>query len=110
MVEHPAVGRAHGSRPRTQIFAALRDGKPLPKAGTSLAGVEMSAANITVPVVDHDSAGKATGVQTVLADAGFIAPGIEDYATYGADVKGSVIAYEPGHDAEARSSRSTSPA
>lgn len=85
-----------------QIFAALRDGKPLPKAGTTLAGVEMSAANITVPVVDHDSAGKATGVNTVLSDAGFIAPGITDYATFGATVKGSVIAYEPGHDAEAQ--------
>jgi LCP family protein required for cell wall assembly len=85
-----------------QIFAALRDGKPLPKAGTTLAGVEMSAANITVPVVDHDSAGKATGVNTVLSDAGFVAPGITDYATFGATVKGSVIAYEPGRDAEAQ--------
>ena len=85
-----------------QIFAALRNGKPLPKAGTSLQGVEMSAANITVPVVDHDSAGKATGVNTVLSDAGFIAPGITEYATFGADVKGSVIAYEPGRDVEAQ--------
>jgi LCP family protein required for cell wall assembly len=85
-----------------QIFAALRDGKPLPKAGTSLEGVEMSAANITVPVVDHDSGGKAVEVNTILSDAGFIASGVVTYADVGADVKGSVIAYEPGHDAEAQ--------
>ena len=84
-----------------ELFAALRDGKPLPKVGTTQAGVEPSAATITVPVVDHDSGGLAAEVDQVLADAGFIAPGVVDFASAGADVKGSVIAYEPGHDLEA---------
>ena len=84
-----------------ELFAALRDGKPLPKVGTTQAGIEPSAATITVPVVDHDSGGVAAEVHQVLADAGFIAPGLVEFASVGADVKGSVIAYEPGHDVEA---------
>jgi anionic cell wall polymer biosynthesis LytR-Cps2A-Psr (LCP) family protein len=85
-----------------QIFAALRTGKPLPAAGTSFAGVEPSAATIAVPVVDHDSAGKATAVNQVVSDAGFIATGVVPFDTFGAKVKGSVIAYEPGHEDEAQ--------
>jgi hypothetical protein len=39
----------------------------------------------------------------VLTGAGFdITPGVVDYATFGADVKGSVIAYKPGHQSEAQ--------
>ena len=84
------------------LFRALRDGKPLPNVGTSQAGVEPSAATITVPVVDHGSEGKAAGVNQVLADAGFIVPGVTTYETFGAKVKGSVIAYEPGHEIDAQ--------
>jgi LCP family protein required for cell wall assembly len=84
-----------------ELFAALRDGTPLPKVGTTQAGVEPSAATITVPVVDHESVGKAAGVHQILSDAGFIAPDVTTFAAFGADVKGSVIAYEPGHDVEA---------
>ena len=62
-----------------------------------------------MPVVDHDSAGTADAVEQILSDAGFdITPGVVDYATFGADVKGSVIAYKPGHESDARSCRSTS--
>ena len=61
-----------------------------------------SEANIVVPVVDHDSGGTADEVEQILSDAGFdISPGIVDYATYGSDVKGSVIAYKPGHQSDA---------
>jgi hypothetical protein len=84
-----------------ELFAALRDGKPLPEVGTTQEDVEPSAATITVPVVDHDSGGLAAAVDQILADAGFIAPGVLEFAAAGADVKGSVIAYEPGHDLEA---------
>jgi LCP family protein required for cell wall assembly len=84
-----------------QLFAALRDGKPLPEVGTTQVGVERSAATITVPVVDHLSGGKATEVSRVLSEAGFIAPGVVSYTDLGADVKGSVIAYEPGYEDEA---------
>ena len=55
-----------------------------------------------MPVVDHDSAGRRTTVEQILSDAGFdISPGIVDYATYGADVKGSVIAYKAGTQSDA---------
>ncbi|MGZ5305198.1 MAG: LCP family protein [Actinomycetota bacterium] len=85
-----------------QIFARIRQGKPLGTLGESLAGTAPSEANIVVPVVDHDSGGTAAGVEQVLADAGFdISPAVVDYATYGADVKGSVIAYEPEHQSDA---------
>lgn len=84
------------------LFEALRDGKPLPRVGTIQEGVEPSAATITVPVVDHGSGGVAAQVHQILADAGFIAPDVVTHASFGADVNGSVIAYEPGHDVEAQ--------
>ncbi len=72
-----------------------------PRASTSQSTAP-SEANIVVPVVDHDSGGTADDVEQILSDAGFdISPGIVDYATYGADVKGSVIAYKPGHQSDA---------
>ncbi len=55
-----------------------------------------------MPVVDHDSAGTAAKVEQILNDAGFdTSPAIVDYASYGADVKGSVIAYKAGHQSDA---------
>jgi hypothetical protein len=86
-----------------RLFAALRDGKPLPAIGSKLEGTPPSEANIVVTVVDHGSGGKAQGVEQVLADSGFdVAPGIVTDAEYGADVKGSVIAYRPGHLVDAQ--------
>jgi LCP family protein required for cell wall assembly len=86
-----------------QIFRAIRDGKPIGNIGTELQDTAPSEANIAVPVVDHESAGAAAGVESVLSASGFdITPGVVTYATFGADVKGSVIAYEPGHDVEAQ--------
>jgi hypothetical protein len=85
-----------------QIFARIRQGKPLGTLGENLAGTAPSEANIVVPVVDHDSGGTADEVEQILADAGFdISPGVSDYATYGADIKGSVIAYKPGQQSDA---------
>lgn len=86
-----------------QIFARIREGKPLGTLGQVLAGTPTSEANIVVPIIDHNSGGTATGVETVLTNAGFdITPGVIDYATFGADVKGSVIVYKPGHESEAQ--------
>ena len=82
------------------LFAALREGTPLPKAAV-LEDTEPSAATITVPVVDHASAGRAAEVNQILADAGFIASGVVAFDP-GSGVKGSVIAYEPGHEVEAQ--------
>jgi LCP family protein required for cell wall assembly len=85
-----------------QIFARIRQGRPLGTLGEELQGTAPSEANIVVPVVDHDSGGTADDVEQVLSDAGFDISGIVDYATYGADVKGSVILYKPGHESEAQ--------
>ncbi len=86
-----------------QIFARIRQGKPLGTLGQTLAGTAPSEANIVVPVVDHDSGGTVTEVERILMDAGFdTSPAIVDYATYGADVKGSVIAYKPGYLSDAQ--------
>ena len=86
-----------------QIFARIRQGKPLGTLGLALPGTATSEANIVVPVIDHSSGGLAEGVETVLSNAGFdITPGVIDYATFGADVKGSVIVYKPGHESEAQ--------
>ena len=86
-----------------QIFARIRQGKPLGTLGQALTGTATSEANIVVPVIDHDSAGTADAVERVLSDAGFdITPGVVDYATFGANVKGSVIVYKPGHESDAQ--------
>ena len=87
-----------------QLFAALRAGNPLPaQTGTSFGGgVSISEANIELPVVDNSSGGKAAGIETILSQAGFnVAPGVVPSTTLGSKVKGSVIAYAPGHQAEA---------
>ncbi len=85
-----------------QIFARIRQGKPLGTLGQDLAGTAPSEASIVVPVVDHDSGGTAGEVEQILSDAGFDISGIVDYAAYGADVKGSVIAYRAGHQSDAQ--------
>jgi LCP family protein required for cell wall assembly len=85
-----------------QIFARIRQGKPLGDLGQNLAGTAPSEASIVVPVVDHGSAGTAAKVEQILSDSGFdTSPGIVDYATYGSDIKGSVIAYKAGHQSDA---------
>jgi LCP family protein required for cell wall assembly len=87
-----------------ELFRALAENKPLPDdIGVQLEGTALSEAQISVPVVDHASGGLAVGVETVLSDAGFnVAPGIEPFSAFGADVSGSVIAFESGHDQEAQ--------
>ena len=87
-----------------QLFAALRAGHPLPaQTGVSFSGgVSISEANIELPVIDHSPAGKAAGVETIVSQAGFnVAPGVVPYASLGSNVKGTVIAYAPGHQDEA---------
>jgi LCP family protein required for cell wall assembly len=86
-----------------QIFAAIRDGKPIGTLGTTLLNTPPSPANIKVSVVDRASGGKASGVERVLADSGFDnSPGVISPAELGVSVPGNVIAFSPGHDVEAR--------
>jgi LCP family protein required for cell wall assembly len=85
-----------------ELFAALRDGSPLPAVGTDLAGTPPSEANIRVPVVEHGKATAAAAVARVLSEGGFdVSPGIVSYAAFGADVAGSAIAYTPAGQVEA---------
>jgi LCP family protein required for cell wall assembly len=86
-----------------QIFKAIREGKPIGDVGLTPQFTPPSPANIVVPVIDHASADKAADVEQVLADSGFdIAPGVLLFADYGANVAGNVIAYQPGHDVDAK--------
>lgn len=83
------------------LFAALREGSPLPPV-TTLEDTEPSAATIRVPVVDHTSLGRAADVNEILGEAGFIPSGIIPFDPSAMSVKGTVIAYEPGHDIQAK--------
>ena len=86
-----------------RIFARIRSGEPLGTLGEQLTSTHVSEANIAVPVVDHGSGGKAAAVEQILSDAGFdITPGVVDFASFGASIPGSVIAYKPGHASEAQ--------
>ncbi len=85
-----------------QIFAAIRQGKPLGNLGLSTGLAPPSPAQITVPVVDHASGAKAQSVWQVLSDSGFnIAASPVASASYGRAVPGNVIAYAPGQSLEA---------
>jgi len=85
------------------LFKALRDNTALP-ANTALPGTPPSESQITIPVIDHASTGKAAGVETILSQAGFdISPAVVPYADFGSTVKGTVLAYSAGsNDAAAQ--------
>jgi LCP family protein required for cell wall assembly len=87
-----------------QIFSAIRKGTPIADIGTTLLNTPPSEANITVAVIDDGSQGAADGVERTLRDAGFdVTPGILDATHTPPGVSGAiVIAYQPGHDAEAQ--------
>ena len=60
-----------------QIFAAIREGKPITGVGTQLAVTPPSEANTTVAVIDAGGADAASQVEDTLTNAGFnISPGI----------------------------------
>jgi hypothetical protein len=86
-----------------ELYRAIRSDHALPaNVGVQLPDTQISEAQISVPVVDHGSGGKAADVEQVLSQAGFnVAPGIQPYASFGANVNGSVVAYEHGHNEEA---------
>jgi LCP family protein required for cell wall assembly len=88
-------------RSAKRIFAAIRDGEQLGDIGATLAGTPPSEANTTVAVIDDGAAAKATGVETLLTNAGFdISPGVvEGSAPPG--VQGPAIVFAPGEDAYA---------
>lgn len=85
------------------LFAALREGGPLPETGVDLAGTPPSEATIRVPVVEHGRDTAAAEVERILSEGGFdVSPGIVGYAAFGVDVPGSAIVYAPGGEVEAQ--------
>jgi LCP family protein required for cell wall assembly len=84
-----------------QIFAAIRDGKPLGDIGTTLLNTPPSEANTTVAVIDDGAGSRADDVETLLANAGFdISPGIVQ-GSAPAGTGDAAIVYRPGKDAYA---------
>lgn len=85
-----------------EIFAAIREGKPIAGVGTQLINTPPSEANTSVAVIDADSGGKAAGVENLLVRAGFdVSPGIWDASKAPAGVHGAAIVFRPGQDAYA---------
>ena len=85
-----------------QIFAAIRQGKQIGDIGTTLLNTPPSPANVEVTVVDHGSGSRADDAEGVLATSGFdVSPGVVPFDTAGANVRGNVIAFAPGHAVEA---------
>jgi LCP family protein required for cell wall assembly len=86
-----------------QIFAAIKEGKPLGDIGLTTGLTPPSPAQITVPVVDDASGANAQSVWKILSDSGFnIAPAPVSSATYSKTVPGNVIAYAPGQSLQAQ--------
>jgi LCP family protein required for cell wall assembly len=87
-----------------QIFAAIREGRPISDVGTTLLDTPPSEANIVVAVIDDGSQGTADGVEQTLGDAGFdVTPGLLDASHAPAGVSAPIaIVYRHGYDAEAQ--------
>jgi hypothetical protein len=86
----------------SDLYQAILEGKPLGDLGKELPQTPPSPANIAVSVYDRDSLGRAATVQHTLLLGGFLAtPDLLDVAELGMKVKGSVILFAPGEEAQA---------
>jgi len=86
-----------------EIFAAIREGRPLGSAGTQLVHTPPSEATTRVAVVDAGSGETAEAAEGVLADAGFdVAPGIWSASEAGIDLGRAAIVYRPAASAQAQ--------
>lgn len=83
-----------------QIFAAIREGKPISDVGTTLVNTLISPANVDVAVIDDASGGRAQLVETVLGNSGFdVTPGIWSGGKTPDGVRGpAAIVYRPGSE------------
>jgi anionic cell wall polymer biosynthesis LytR-Cps2A-Psr (LCP) family protein len=85
-----------------EIFRAIRRGRPIGDVGTQLVNTPPSEANTRVAVVDADSEGTASAVESVLSDAGFdVTPGVWSVSEASIDVTGPAIVFRPQASAEA---------
>jgi LCP family protein required for cell wall assembly len=86
-----------------QIFAAIRQGKPISDVGLQLENTALSPANIPVAVIDDASGGSADTAEALLSAAGFdISPGVRPVSDLPKGVKGPAIVYRHGNDAMAQ--------
>ena len=86
-----------------EIFDAIRESRPLGRAGTELVNTPPTEANIVVAVVDVGSGGVASEVEAVLADAGFdVAPGIWSPKEAALGISRAAIVHRPGATARAQ--------
>lgn len=86
-----------------EIFAAIRQGRPIGTAGTRLINTPPSEAGTTVAVVDARSGDAASDVQALLSDAGFdVAPGFWRPEDVPIDATGPAIVFRPGTSAHAQ--------
>jgi len=87
----------------TELFRAIRAGRPIGNVGRQLVNTPPSEANIRVAVVDANSGGTASAVQGMLSDAGFdVSPGILSATEGPAGVKGPAIVFRPEASASAQ--------
>jgi LCP family protein required for cell wall assembly len=85
-----------------KLFAAIRNGTPLPDIGTTLPVTPITPANVTVEVVDTGNSSAATDVESTLSEAGFdVAPGIVQ-SKMPKGVTKAAIAYAPNKLANAQ--------
>lgn len=85
-----------------EIFAAIKDGKPITGVGTELELTPPSEANTTVLVMDAGNATGASQVEDILTQAGFdISPGVQP-GSIPKGVKAPAILYQPGKQDYAR--------
>jgi hypothetical protein len=92
-----------------KLFAAIRNGTPLPSLGSTLPITPPSPANTTVEVLDAGNASAATEVEGTLSEAGFdVAPGIVQGSMPKGVTKAAIV-YAPGRDAYAQVAHSFFP-
>jgi hypothetical protein len=85
-----------------KLFAAIRNGTPIPDIGTTLPVTPISPANVTVEVVDAGNSGVANDVESTLSEAGFdVAPGIVQGNLPKGVTKAAVV-YAPNRLSEAQ--------
>ena len=86
----------------SDLFEALREGRPLGELGKELPQTPPSPANVAVEVYDRRSVGQALQVLQTLTQGGFLtSPATLDADTLDQEVKGSVILFAPGEEARA---------
>jgi LCP family protein required for cell wall assembly len=87
----------------SELFRRIREGRPLGSLGEQLPSIPPTPANIVVVVVDRRAGPVAQEVHGVLTDGGFdTSPGLVGAATVRSPVRGSVIVYREGLEAEAK--------